>query len=207
MEKSFYRRFGLAILPVVVICMPFIVMGAYTGARSNRNVVADWLPAHFEETRRLEWFNDRFGTAEMLAVSWDACTLDNHSVRDLAEALRELEFPGDEAGKLFDNVFAGAEMLDSLSDEPFNLSHKQAVSRMRGWLVGPDGHTCVVAQLSKLGENHRHVAVDRVLELAQEKCGVKKDAIRVAGPSFGSVAIDRTSGETIQPLNFLCWSI
>ena len=65
MEKSFYRRFGLAILPVVVICMPFIVMGAYTGARSNRNVVADWLPAHFEETRRLEWFNDRFGTAEL----------------------------------------------------------------------------------------------------------------------------------------------
>ena len=93
MKKSFYCRFGPAILIMVIACLPFIVYGAYTGARGNENVVTDWLPPHFEETKQLEWFKERFGTAEMLAISWEGCTLENERTKELAEALRAVDLP------------------------------------------------------------------------------------------------------------------
>lgn len=207
-KKSFYSRFGLTILVVVTAFLPFIVYGAYTGARSNENVVADWLPPHFEETKRLNWFQERFGSAEMLAISWDGCTLNNRSVKELAGVLRSATLPGSSQGeKLFAKVFSGPEMLDTLSGDPFNLKQRRAIQRMQGWLVGPMGHTCVVAQLSRQGETFRHEAVETVVELTTAICQVDPEAIHLAGPSIDSVAIDRTSSETIQPLNFLCWSI
>ena len=193
---------------MVIACLPFIVYGAYTGARGNENVVTDWLPSHFEETKRLEWFKERFGTAEMLAISWEGCTLENERTKELAEALRAVDLPdGRQDSKLFAKVFSGPEMLDTLSGEPFNLSRARAIKRMQGWLVGPTGHTCVIAQLSKAGESFRHEAVDSVLDLTAATCDVDRAAVHLAGPSIDSVAIDRSSSETIQPLNLLCWSI
>ena len=206
MTMPFYRRYAPVILLTALIAYPFVMTGAYWGTATNENVVTDWLPDHFEETKRLRWFIERFGTTEMLAISWEGCTLVDKRVDKLADALRKIKIPDTDID-LFREVFTGPETLETLTSEPFNLSRRQAFARMQGWLVSPKAETCVVVRLSRPGERHRHFAVDEIYRLAQSECGLMFDEIHLAGPSIDSVAIDRTSNKTIQLLNFLCWGV
>ncbi|MBP61595.1 MAG: hypothetical protein CMJ62_08715 [Planctomycetaceae bacterium] len=209
MWNSFYRSLAPYILVTSLVALPFLVFGAYSAIQSNENVVTDWLPPHFAETRDLKWFIGRFGTTEMLAVSWQGCTLEDPRVAKLAESMRKLkvETASGEAD-LFREVFTGTEVLETLTSAPFNLKERRALLRLRGWLVGSDGKlTCVVARLSRSAGRLRHHAIDMVYELAKSECGIAREELRVAGPSTDSVAIDRTSLETIETLNVLCWSV
>ena len=209
MWNSFYRRLAPYILVTSLIALPFFVFGAYSAVQSNENVVTDWLPPHFAETRDLRWFTERFGTTEMMAVSWQGCTLEDPRVARLAESMRKLkiETAGGEAD-LFYEVFTGPEVLETLTSAPFNLKERRALLRLQGWLVGSDGKlTCVVARLSRSAGRLRHYALDMVYELAKSECGIAREELRVAGPSTDSVAIDRTSLESIETLNVLCWSV
>ena len=208
MKKSFYRSYGSIILLVTLAALPLIVYGANAGALSNENIVTDWLPPHFNETKRLKWFIERFGTGEMLAISWEQCNLKDERTEKLAQAIQALTIPGvDGHVAMFSEVFTGPEMLETLTVDPFNLSIRQALIRLQGWLVGPNGETCVVARLSRQGERYRHEAVDSVLELAEAKCGLSPGEVHLAGPSIDSVAIDRTSSASVQNLNVLCWGV
>ena len=110
MKTSFYRRFGLFILLLVAAWLPAILIGAFRAADSNENVVSDWLPPHFAETKRLKWFVERFGAAEMLVISWDGCTLDDPRANRLAGSLRRLRINGDHPDSIFRNVFTGSEI-------------------------------------------------------------------------------------------------
>ena len=206
MKTSFYRRFGLFILLLVAAWLPAILIGAFRAADSNENIVSDWLPPHFAETKRLKWFVERFGEAEMLVISWEGCTLDDPRANRLAGSLRRLRINGEHPDSIFRNVFTGSEMLEQLTAPPFDLRPAQALDRLKGWLVGSDERTtCVVAQLSKTGKNYRHEAVDSIYQYSKSECGLDPKEIHMAGPSIDSVAIDRTSHDSIQALNFICW--
>ena len=209
MKKAFYRRQGLVFLLLAAISLPFVAFGAMSATNSNENVMADWLPPYFEETKRLHWFVDRFGTTEMLVVSWEGCTLDDPRVNQLVDSLKN-PAPVSETKhlELFERVLSGPEMLRKLTAAPFDLQREEATERMQGWLVGPDHRsTCVVALLNEQGEAYRHQAVNWIYHNAQQQCGVPQDDLILSGPAIDSVAIDRTSTNTIRPLNFLCWGI
>ena len=209
MKKSFYRRHGLLILLISIISVPIVIFGAFSATNSNENIVSDWLPPHFEETKRLEWFVERFGSTEMMVVTWNGCRLDDHRVDQFAESLRSpTKVSKSTRLELFERVLTGPEMFRKLTAAPFNLKPSKALERMHGWLIGSDNKTtCVVAILNKHGEANRHRAVDWVYQCANEVCHLSREHVVLAGPAIDSVAIDRTSTGTIRPLNFLCWGI
>src|SRR5262245_44744592 len=75
MRKTFFARYSLPILTVLVFATPLLIQGAHRAVRSNTNKVTDWLPKSFKETTDLRWFRQHFVGDQFVVVSWDGCTL------------------------------------------------------------------------------------------------------------------------------------
>ncbi|MDH3719581.1 MAG: MMPL family transporter, partial [Planctomycetota bacterium] len=178
--------------------------GAQQAFDSTTNRVEDWLPAEFEETKRLLWFAERFGRDELLMVSWDDCTLDDPRLPQLAAELREpVEHDGRQL-KFFRQVLTGSDILEAMVQPPLDLKRQQALLRLEGWLIGPDRLTsCLVARISEDGAAHRHAAVEHVYQCAEKICDLPADSVYVAGPSMQSVAIDNASKSSLWILSRL----
>lgn len=192
---SFYARYGIWICIAVFLCMPFLLYGATNALASNQINILDWLPTHFGERARLFWFVEKFGSDEIMVVSWPTCTVNDERLDRLAEELvKPASMPGTtELYPLFRKVFTGRQILDDLTSEPLNLTSEQASDRMRGWLIGPNGQTtCAVALVSEAGEYNRHRAVERVYEVAAD-LGLTAEELRVGGPTADGVSIDRAA--------------
>ncbi len=203
-SRSFYARYGAWICLAAALCMPVLLYGAKSALDSNQTNVLDWLPTHFGETARLFWFVERFGSDEIMVVSWPGCSVDDDRLDELAEGLvQPASMPGtSDLYPLFRKVFTGRQTLRELTSEPLNLSHQQAVERMRGWLIGPDERTtCAVALVSEAGEYNRHRAVDRVYEVAAT-VGLSADELRIGGPTADGVSIDQASQKWVTELGW-----
>ena len=154
MLQRIYHRFGPLVCILAALSWPVLLYGAKGAFDSNTNNVLDWLPNSFDETTRLMWFVERFGSDEILVVSWPGCTLDDERLDRFAAALtKPVENDDGEAGPpLFRHVFTGRQTLAELQAPPLELSPRLARHRMRGWLLGPDGKTtCAVALVSTAG--------------------------------------------------------
>ncbi len=202
----FDRRYRLVVFCAFAVAVPFVMFGAKKAWDSNANRVEDWLPAAFSETKKLYWFSGHFGSDEILMVSWPGCTLDDERLDRLAAALVK---PAEKGAKpLFRYVFTGREALHDFMAPPLELSRKQALKRMEGWLVGKDGRTtCAVALVSRAGIHNRHGAVAWVYECAQSACGLAPDDIFVAGSTVDGVVIDDISEESVLALNVVSFTI
>jgi len=179
--------------------LPVLFFGAKRALDTNVNNIVDWLPGTFDETARLYWFIERFGSDEILVISWPGCTLGDERLDRLAAALaRPLTVgPSQPQWVLFDRVFTGRAMLEALTAPPLELTPEQALGRMRGWLVGPDGRTtCVVARIAPAGLVHRDAVVEGARQAALA-CGVAAEDIRLGGPIVDSVAIDQASQKDV----------
>ncbi|MBN1590425.1 MAG: MMPL family transporter [Pirellulales bacterium] len=196
------RRRRLLIFLLFVVSYPFILHGATCAWFSTANRVADWLPRNFEETRKLMWFAERFGSDEILMVSWIGCSCNDPRLPKLAEALKApVPDPDGEKPRLFRVAMTSPEVLKSLMEPPLELPRDEAVKRLEGWLVGRDGITsCLVALVSEAGIEDRKAAVDRVYKCAED-CGLRHEDIIMAGSTVDGVAIDRISLAALLELN------
>ncbi len=196
------------LLLILFVLLPFVGWGAVQAWYSNRNRVTDWLPMAFEETQRLRWFNHRFGTDELLMISWQGCTLDDDRLERLREKLREPVSWNGRSEALFGEVLTGSALLAELTEDPLDLPRQQAIERLQGWLVGPDGETTgAVAVVSQAGAADRHRAVDYVYQMAEEATGLPAEQIHIAGPTLEGVAIDRASQRSLLELNVFSFLI
>ncbi|REJ68152.1 MAG: hypothetical protein DWQ31_08435 [Planctomycetota bacterium] len=190
-----YRRSGAWVCLVALVCFPVFVYGALQALASNTNDVMDWLPKGFQEYRDLEWFGERFGSDELLMISWPGCTLDDARLDALAQRLVEpVEDPSTTADTVyFDRVFTGRETLAQLRAPPAELSRRVATERMRGWLLGEDGKTtCAVALIKDEAIPERAAAVAAVYRVTDD-LGISRDELRLGGPTIDSVAINAAS--------------
>jgi hypothetical protein len=180
--------------------LPVLIYGALEAWKTNANRVRDWLPASFPETQALYWFASHFGSNEMLMISWPGCELGDDRLARLADGLTRP--PPERQHPLFRQALTGPEVLKSLTEPPLELPRAEAIDRLGGWLIGPDGRTtCVLALVSEVGEEDRHAAVDWAYAVAWETCGLRKDEIFLAGSTADSVAIDRTSERYLNLFN------
>ena len=81
---ALYSKYRFGIFLMFLFLGPIIVLGAKAAMESNSNKVADWLPEGFEETKQLKWFAEKFGSDELLMVSWEGCTLNDPRVARVA---------------------------------------------------------------------------------------------------------------------------
>jgi hypothetical protein len=211
---------------------PFLFQGAHRAIRSNTNKVVDWLPKTFPETVQLRWFRKHFVADQFVVVSWPGCTLgddpslpdakpDDPRIEELAKYLepREAEKGGassaEDHTQYFQSVTTARRTLEDLTSKPSEVPYSEAVERLTGTLVGPDGRqTCVVVMLSDAAiKNFREVVGRRVpngpfpwdrklgvLIAALEKCGIDAETARLGGPPVENVAIDEEGDKTLSRL-------
>jgi len=201
-QSSWQDRFGWFILIFFLAITPIVMIGTKGAWDSIKNRVEDWLPESFEETQRLIWFYEQFGTDELLMISWEGCTLDDSRVPQYAQAIGA---PDEIDGKevvWFGDIVTGPEALRSLTSEPLELPESLAVDRLRHWLIGEDGkQTCVVAVVSPQGQENRAAAIEYAYQAANQVDGLTREDLIVAGTTLDGVAIDKASKGSLAALN------
>ncbi|HEX3997782.1 MAG TPA: MMPL family transporter [Pirellulales bacterium] len=193
MKNSFFTRHALGLLMLVTFLLPLVLMGAKLTLRSNRNDVKEWLPASYRETGEYQWFQKNFANETFVLISWDGCTLGDERIKILSEKLMPDAAVPYQGPKLFNRLLTGQTAVDQMTGPPLNLSEAEAISRLRGSLIGPDpkvNQTCVVLTLSKAGKESPRKAVDLIYTTALES-GVAKEAIHMGGPPVDNVALDK----------------
>jgi predicted RND superfamily exporter protein len=230
MRKSFYAKYSLLILMAFFFAAPLLIQGAHRAIRSNTNKVVDWLPKSFKETQELRWFRQHFVADQFVVVSWPGCTLgDDPSLPDAKaddpriERLASYLVPkgggpgGADFGhvKYFQAVTTARRTLNELTTKPSEVPYQEAVNRLKGTLIGPDGRqTCVVIMLSDEAIKSFRVVVGRhvpngpmpwhrqpgVLIEALKKCGIDPEIARLGGPPVENVAIDEEGDRTLARL-------
>ncbi|MCB9941814.1 MAG: MMPL family transporter [Planctomycetaceae bacterium] len=233
-KRYFYQRFAWLILLGIALATPVVFFGAAKAVGSNSNKVEDWLPAGFKETGELGWFRERFVGDQFVLVSWEGCLLgdrrqhegatDDPRIEQLASLLVPAETattPSDaatesttqDAGKYsryFKSVMTARRLLDQLTAEPNGVPYDQAVARLTGSLIGPDGkQTCLIVTLSDEAISDFKGAIARgntrligrkpqgVLFDALQQCGVDIETVRLGGPPVDNVAIDEEGERTL----------
>lgn len=198
-ESSFYSRYSRLIVAIALLMLPPMCYGALRAFMTNTNNVLDWLPGSFEETQRLFEFVGRFGSDEILLISWEGCTLEDPRLDQVAEALVQPtdQTPTGEPIQWFRKVFTGSQTLAELTSEPLELPREEAIRRMRGWLVGSDEETtCAMALITDAGSMNRPGAL-RFVRNVLESAGVNWQDAHLGGPTANAVAIDQASNTWI----------
>ena len=189
MKQSFYARFGLPIIVIVAAMFPVTVWQAVLALQSNRNDVKEWLPESFQATRDYQEFQKNFGDESFVLVSWAGCTLDDVRLDQLAELL--LPSGDSNSPRYFQRVVTGRSLLARLTTPPTNLSRDQALARLKGSVVGPDGlQSCAVLTLSAEGNENLRAALEEIYTAANKDLGIERSSIRMGGPPVDNVAID-----------------
>lgn len=212
MNQSFYARYGWVILLLMTGTAGLLIDGAARAMKTQSNRGEDWLPADYQETKDLKWFTQHFPGEDLLMISWEGCTLSDPRVKTLVERLRRpADLDGERGLEVFRDVVTAQEVSKQLQDEYPEISPRQALSQLEGWLVGPECEggertSCIVVLITPIGWEHRFSTIDHIYQCADQVSGLSADTIHMAGPTIDGVAIDRASAESIKSLLWLCMS-
>lgn len=221
-KPSILTRFAPHILVVCALFAPLTIWGAIKAINSNRNDVSDWLPASYPETEQLRWFRHYFVADQFILISWDGCKLgddpsgkdDDPRIAKLVEALGRAKIQAvDGSGfkPCFKNITTSRQVLEQLTSPPTDLRPKDAVKRLSGGLIGPDGkQTVVVASLTEDASHHvrkaighqrvrlgRKIGKPTPLFVALEEAGIGEAEVRLGGPPIDNSAIDEEGERTL----------
>lgn len=238
LDPTFFDKWGYWILGFTLALVPGIFYSAGKAVQSNVNKVEDWLPKTFEETKQLAWFRQHFASDQFVVISWEGCRLgdvdgsdptlqDDPRIERLAHLLvSEGEQPTDqalapvkpvseefkaEAKRYFKSVTTGRRILDRLTSPPLNLAPEEAVKRLQGALLGPDGRqTCVVVSLHNEALSHlKHImgagqhrifrpnVPPGLLRQLVMAAGLSLDDVHLGGPPVDNAAIDEEGERTL----------
>lgn len=232
----FFRRHADTILRIVVILTPFFLVAAAATVNSNKNRVEDWLPASFRETTELKWFREHFPSDQFLVLSWEGCQLggdptvkdapqDDLRIEKLAELLRGNESAGTDDGHgyshYFKSVTTARDVLAKMTSPPTDLPYEEAVNRLKGSLIGPDGRqTCLVISLTEDGQADLRGTIGRgdkgvfrvrrkpgILYRAMAAADLDVSEVRLVGPTIDNVSIDEEGERTLVRLASLAGAL
>ncbi len=114
----------------------------------------------------------------------------------------------------FASVTTGRRLLNQLTSKKSDVPYFEAVDRLTGSLIGPDGHqTCIVVTLTDEAVDNLRGTIGRanqgwlqirhsngVLFQALEACEIDLESVRIGGPPVDSVAIDEEGERTLYRL-------
>ena len=200
MRLPFLSRFAPFVVAAILLASPVLFFGAAKAVGTNSNRVLDWLPRSFEETQRLLWFVERFGSDELLAAGWPGCSIDAPQVEEFVRLASERK-QNNSSFLFFREVTSGQHVLDELTKPPLNLPDGIAKQRMSSWILGPDGKaTCIIARIQPSEDKvYDRVGAYRCLQEIAAEVGIPADDLRIAGPTADKFAIDEAGAKwTVQ---------
>lgn len=195
------RAAWMVVIAAVCLLAPTVV-GVVVAVRSNVNDVRDWLPSHFVETEQYRWFRERFGSEDFVVVSWPGCTLDDPRLDQLSDELqrRSERHARDTGAPLFLRVTTGRRLLDELASDRVGFTRGQAVGRLRGTVIGPDGkQTCAVVVISDDARRGLRALLNEI-RAAAVLVDVPADDVHLGGPAVVNDAIDESSTQSLVQL-------
>jgi hypothetical protein len=97
----------------------------------------------------------------------------------------------------FARVTTGRELVGQLTDEAIHLSRREAISRLSGVVIGPDGEqSCAVVTLADTPKRDLHAILDELRDVAQG-VGIDEPDVHLGGPPVVNAAIDRSSTQSL----------
>lgn len=206
-------------------CVPFAYYGAGLAVQSNVNKVEDWLPKSYRETDELARFRKNFPSDQFIIVSWDGCQLgqdpsdpqqDDPRIAQLIELVApEHVDPNDvdavEAKRYFKGAQSGRTLLTQLTTGQHALAPEEAVERLKGAVLGPDGRqTCVIVSLDPstsgklkpvLGHGQQRIFRPNippgVLRRLIDRVGIPDSQLHLGGPPVDNISIDEEGERTL----------
>ena len=206
-------------------CVPFAYYGAGQAVQSNVNKVEDWLPKSYRETDELAKFRKHFPSDQFVIVSWEGCQLgqdpsdpqqDDPRIAQLINLVTPQQVdPSDldavEAKRYFKAAQSGRTFLDQLTSGQHALAPEEAVERLKGAVLGPDGRqTCVIVSLDPstsgklkpvLGHGQKRIfrpnVPPGVLRRLIERVGIPDSQLHLGGPPVDNISIDEEGERTL----------
>ena len=201
-DPSAVRLFRVAVVSSLLLAaaMPWVARSAIAMLGAESTIPFDWVPAAFPARRDYAKFTAEFGSGDVVVASWSGCTLDSPVADRFVEAATGPAAPRDAAGRpWFDSVATGAAALARLTAAPLSLPRDEAVDRLRGVVVGPDGgRTCLIVGFTRAGLADRRPAVEWIRDTLRATAAVADEDLHLAGPVIDNVAVDAASGESLR---------
>jgi predicted RND superfamily exporter protein len=213
------------LLLLSLACVAFAYFGAGLAVQSNVNKVEDWLPKSYRETDELARFRKNFPSDQFIIVSWDGCQLgqdpsdpqqDDPRIAQLIELVApEQVDPNDvdavEAKRYFKGAQSGRTLLTQLTTGQHALAPEEAVERLKGAVLGPDGRqTCVIVSLDPstsgklkpvLGHGQKRIFRPNippgVLRRLIDRVGIPDSQLHLGGPPVDNISIDEEGERTL----------
>lgn len=194
---------ALGCLAAMLAATPFLARSTAAVLGRESASPLDWVPPAFAPRADYAAFADRFESGSVAVVTWPGCDLDAPALPALAEACVGPAAPRDARGQpWFESAITGPATLEQLVAPPVELARDEAIRRLRGVLVGPDGRTtCLVVGFTDAGVADRRAAVAWLRRTSLGAAGVAEADLHVAGPVVDNVEIDTRSTETMLRLS------
>lgn len=188
-------RLTLIGLVVILLLAPIIGWGAWEALHSMNDDAVSWTAEGLPARRHLDRFVKEFGGQDAVIVSWDGCHLGDPRLDRFRQSLTA--DPPEPDLRWLERVVTGTEIVDQMTGPPWNLSREEAIARLRGTLVGPDGTTsCALVVFSERASGRGRAVVDRILAAA-ESAGVDPQHVHLAGHLVETSAINEASLQTL----------
>ncbi|MDY0165513.1 MAG: MMPL family transporter [Thermoguttaceae bacterium] len=210
MTQSFHAKAVFPLVLLIALSLPAVGWGVHQAFRTANNNVSQWLPEGFPQTEVYNRFREVFGSDDVAVVSWEGCTLDDPRLEQFAQAVvpRRGRNGADGSRRWFQRVVTGARLVAVIEEGPFTLSRQEAIRRLQGTLIGPDGKTtCAVVTLSKEGNADRTAALSVIEEIAIEHCGIPREELRLGGDAIINAAIDLESERAVRQWIAFSWAV
>ncbi|MDA0809679.1 MAG: MMPL family transporter [Planctomycetota bacterium] len=190
------RRFRLLLFYLVAV-LPLIGWGASQAMQTNANSPIDWVSDRFEPRAEYDRFREAFGAGDVVVVSWPGCTVDAESLDIFVDVLQRAPAFFDENGEWsFESVVTGRAVLRELTRG--SLTRDEALRRLRGTLIGPDGETtCAIVTFTAEGLQRRERLVRFIEGTLSRYCKVPTGDWHMAGPVMDGLSVDVASRKAL----------
>lgn len=190
-----FRTRAHAALVLMLLALPFVIWGARESIDGMRITPEKWAGKSHPQRRTFEQFRSEFEGNDAVIVSWPDCNIDDPRLLEFEKQLRAANsLPDQPAVVPFESIATGSGTIASLTARPLRLKQAEAIERITGFLVGPDGRTsCAAVVLTYEGNEARRESTSHLLTVAQAATGLSANELIVAGPPHDGVAIDDES--------------
>ena len=202
-------------LAAAILSLPWVIWGAVCALDVEANSPTTWVSEDHPVRRNYDEFSAAFEPGDTVIVSWPGCTLDDPRLPKFVDILlRSPSFHDAQGMPYIDSVQTGRELLEELTSPPLNLPRDEALSRLLGTLIGPDGlSTMAVINLTQVGGDQRERTVPLIRGALSDLCDVPLEDQRMAGPMIDGLSVDLASSDTLNQLGgisaavifLLCW--
>ncbi|MDO4628920.1 MAG: MMPL family transporter [Planctomycetia bacterium] len=143
MKKTFYEKYALLILVMMMFTLPIMALGVKRTLENVRNNIKEWLPEGTTESALHTWFQQNFPNEQFILMSWDGCTLNDPRLDVMKHRILPRKDKNGEVIledynlRYYETYTSGRDFAKQL-EEGNGIPFKEAVGRLKGSLIGMD---------------------------------------------------------------------